>query len=469
MKESRSDCTTILVGKNATIDGSTIISRNEDSSFGACPKKFIVVEPKNQPRTYQAKLSKVKITLPPKREALRYTCTPDAIGDKGIWGESGINSENVAMSATETITSNPRILGVDPLVEDGIGEEDMLTLVLPYVHSAKEGVLRLGSILEEYGTYEMNGIAFSDKDEVWYLETYGGHQWAAVRIPDDAYVVAPNRTNIDEFDFDSDYTLSAPGLKELIENHHLNPDHDKYNFRHIFGSSTIKDTRYNNPRAWYVQKYFDAELPYGPEEQELPFICHAKRRISIEDVKWLLSSHYQNTDFDPYGPGTESKKKRYRPIGINRNQEGHILQIRNDVPKEIAGIHWVFVGPNTFNAAIPFYANVNDTPACYRDVSGEFDLKTVFWLTRTLAVLGDTDYDRYSELEASFEEKVVSACRNLQLKADQVAVTKKNPVKYLTEINNQMAEIDLNEATKLLGDMVDVGGNHMKLKFDLHD
>ena len=161
MKDSRSDCTTILVGKNATIDGSTIVSRNEDSSFGACPKKFIVVEPKNQPRTYQAKLSKVKITLPPKREALRYTCTPDAIGDKGIWGESGINSENVAMSATETITSNPRILGVDPLVEDGIGEEDMLTLVLPYVHSAKEGVLRLGSILEEYGTYEMNGIAFS--------------------------------------------------------------------------------------------------------------------------------------------------------------------------------------------------------------------------------------------------------------------------------------------------------------------
>ena len=48
-------------------------------------------------------------------------------------------------------------------------------------------------------------------------------------------------------------------------------------------------------------------------------------------------------------------------------------------------------------------------------------------------------------------------------------MTKKNPVKYLTEINNQMAEIDLNEATKLLGDMVDVGGNHMNLKFDLHD
>lgn len=469
MKESRMDCTTILVGKDATIDGSTIISRNEDSSFGACPKRFIVVEPEDQPCTYQAKLSKVKIVLPPKKDALRYTCTPDAIGDKGIWGESGINSENVTMSATETITSNPRILGLDPLVEDGIGEEDMLTIVLPYVHSAREGVLRLGSLLEKYGTYEMNGIAFSDKDEVWYLETYGGHQWAAVRIPDDAYVVAPNRTNIDWFDFDSDDTLAAPGLRELIDGNHLNPDCDGYNFRHIFGSSTIKDTRYNNPRAWYVQKYFDRDLPYGPEEQELPFICHAPRKISVEDVKWLLSSHYQNTDFDPYGPGTVDQNKRYRPIGINRNQEGHILQVRNDVPAEIAGIHWFFVGPNTFNAAIPFYANVSDTPACYRDVTGDFDLNTVFWLTRTLAVLGDTDYDRYSELEAVFEEKVVSACRSLQLEADKEAPGRHNVGKYLAEVNERMAEIDFREATKLLGDMVAVGGNHMKLKFDLHD
>lgn len=42
--------------------------------------------------------------------------------------------------------------GADPLVASGIGEEDMLTLVLPYIHSAREGVERLGAILEKYGT-----------------------------------------------------------------------------------------------------------------------------------------------------------------------------------------------------------------------------------------------------------------------------------------------------------------------------
>ena len=101
---------------------------------------------------------------------------PDALNDKGIWGAAGVNELNVSMTATETITSNERVLAADPLVEyipaqgkkgdevyipevvGGIGEEDIVTLVLPYIKSAREGVLRLGEILEKYGTYEMNGM-----------------------------------------------------------------------------------------------------------------------------------------------------------------------------------------------------------------------------------------------------------------------------------------------------------------------
>ncbi len=87
-----------------------------------------------------------------------------------VWGEAGINSENVAMSATETEFTNTTMLGLDPLEPDGIGEEAMLTVVLPYIHNAREGVQRLGELLTKYGTCESNGIAFSDADEVWYLK-----------------------------------------------------------------------------------------------------------------------------------------------------------------------------------------------------------------------------------------------------------------------------------------------------------
>ena len=63
-------------------------------------------------------------------------------------------------------------------------------------------MLRLGSLLETYGTYEKNGIAFQDQDEIWWRETIGGHHWIAKKVPDDRYVVMPNQFGMDEFDLE---------------------------------------------------------------------------------------------------------------------------------------------------------------------------------------------------------------------------------------------------------------------------
>ena len=177
-------CTTVLVGKNASNDRSTMIARTDDGHFDV--KKLIVVEPKDQPRKYKSVLSHLEIELP--EEPLRYTACPSVDPKDGIWAATGINAANVGMTATETITSNPRVLAADPLVTyraaksrrekeipGGIGEEDFVVLVLPYIRSAREGVLRLAELLERYGTYESNGIAFNDEKEIWWLETIGGH------------------------------------------------------------------------------------------------------------------------------------------------------------------------------------------------------------------------------------------------------------------------------------------------------
>lgn len=467
-KRKFGSCTTMLVGKKASIDGSTMIARNEDSgTANKNPQRFIVMNPEDQPTYYTSVQSAFEMQLP--ENPLRYTATPDAMEGFGIWGESGINSENVAMTATETITTNSRVLGADPLVEDGIGEEDMLTIVLPYIYSAREGVERLGAILEEYGTYESNGIAFSDADEIWYMETIGGHHWAAIRIPDDAYVIAPNRFNITHFDFASDDTLCSTGLKEFIEKHHLNPDFEGTNLRHIFGSATVKDTRYNNPRAWYIQKQFNPELEYEPTEQNLPFICYANRKISVEDVKWALSSHFENTPYDPYGEGEAKDRELFRTIGLNRNQESHILQIRNDVPTHIAGIHWLAFGPNTFNAMVPFYANVTDTPACYRDTEEDFDITKMHWLSHTIALLGDTNFGLYHDMHSAYEQKVVAACRNLQQNADEEVELQDDLHSYLEAVNERYAKIAFDETNKLLGNMVLAGTKKMKLSYSLSD
>ena len=204
-------CTTILVGKKASNDGSTMIARTDDGHFDV--KKMVVVSPSKQGRVYKSVLSHVEIPLPAK--PLRYTACPSVDLKDGIWAATGINEANVGMTATETITSNPRVLAADPLVvlkkaekegeteiPGGIGEEDIVVLVLPYIRTAREGVLRLAELLEKYGTYESNGIAFNDENEVWWLETIGGHHWMARRIPDECCVINPNQFGMDAFDLE---------------------------------------------------------------------------------------------------------------------------------------------------------------------------------------------------------------------------------------------------------------------------
>ncbi|MGY3735801.1 C69 family dipeptidase [Lactococcus taiwanensis] len=467
----KGSCTTVLVGRKASIDGSTMIARNDDGHEALDPQRFVVVHPDEQPRHYKAVLSGLELDLPD--NPLRYTSTPNAVLAEGIWPAAGINSENVAMSATETITTNPRILGLDPYVADGMGEEDLVTLVLPYVKTAREGVERLGELLATYGTYEPNGIAFADHKEVWWLETIGGHHWAAVRIPDDAYVVAPNRMNIDDFKFNSEGYLCSSDLKNLIDENYLNPDLEgyetPYNLRHIFGSSSIKDSVYNNPRTWYGQNFLGT-VSEDPQNQELPFICEATRKITVEDVKFVLSSHFENTSYDPYGTtNTPEERKLFRPIGINRNHSVHILQVRNHVPKELAGVQWLAFGANTFNHVVPFYTAISDTPACYRDAKGEYDPTNMYWLSATTAVLGDSNYDLFVDLRNTFELNTMAKFHEIQNETDRGFDAATDKLAHLTEANEKLAAVAFKNQTELLGRMVVLGSANMKLRFDFND
>ncbi|MFR0595905.1 C69 family dipeptidase [Limosilactobacillus mucosae] len=459
-------CTTFLAGKAATLDGSTLICRQEDYGNAFDPQRFVVVDPKDQPLHYASKTTKFTLELPD--NPLKYTSVPDADDSAGVFAAGGINAANVAMTATETATTNARVLGADPYnTESGIGEEDFVVLVLPYIKSAREGVKRLGHLLEQYGTYESNGIAFSDHDEVWYFETIGGHHWAAQKIPDDAYVIAPNQFNIADYDFESDSSMYSADLPTFIKQHHLNPEHG-LNLREIFGSRTASDARYNYPRAWYVQRLLSDEAEQQPTDQNLPFICHLKHKLAIEDVKQAMSSHFQQTDYDPYGHGPVNERQKYRPIALNRNLEIHMLQIRNHVPDSIAGVHWLAFGPNTFNAVVPFYANIDDTPAPYKNTTGDFDLQNMYWLTHTIAALGDQNYQRYEMMEEAFEQTVVAACRQLQEQMDAKAADIEDQSLLsaeLTKTNEKMAQISLNESTKLLGKMVKEAFKNEKLQY----
>ena len=80
--------------------------------------------------------------------------------------------------------------------------------------------------------------------------------------------------------------------------------------------------------------------------------------MTPEDVKYVLSSHYQGTPYDPYRSyGDKASKGAYRSIGINRNDFMALIQLRPDVDAENCALEWIAYASNAFNTMVPFYAH----------------------------------------------------------------------------------------------------------------
>lgn len=539
-------CTTILVGKAASYDGSTIIARNDDSGAGSyTPKKYAVVHPEEQPRIYKSVISHVEIELPD--NPMRYTCVPNALSGEGIWAASGVNAANVAMTATETITSNPRVLGADPLVcyepadgdklekAGGIGEEDIVSITLPYIKSAREGVIRLGSLLEQYGTYEMNGIAFQDVDEIWWLETIGGHHWIARKVPDDVYVVMPNQFGMDEFDLadaigaQNEFMCSAD-LPEFIEKYHLNVENmecvmlrnisqtgelqdkdenddcgqevDSTNNetdssdgtytsiicpRDIFGSHDDADHVYNTPRAWFMERTLNPnsavwdgpDADFTPVSDDIPWCMIPEKKITMEDVKYVLSSHYQGTPYDPYGNyGDKSLRGAYRSIGVNRTDFMSAIQIRPYADEDSRAIQWLAFASNAFNVMVPFYTNVDEVPEYLANTSAEVSTDNFYWTSRLIAAMADASYAKSVFHIERYDEKVMSKAHEIIYRYDdllgasrdvQIDAVSKLGQKLRQQANQEMADMAMHAASDTLGKVLYELSNQMKNSYSRSD
>ena len=463
-------CTTILVGKKATIDGSTMIARNDDTFLPITPQRFLMY-PAVAGRHETLTSNKNGFTAPLPEKGYRWTATPNVeVASKGVFDESSINEKNVAMSATESVYANERVLAYDPLIKNGLAEDSLQTMVAPYIESAKHGVQYLGNLITKYGSPEGNGVLFSDKNDVWYMEIVTGHHWIAQRIPDDAYAVAANQVAIQEIDFnDADNFMWSDGIREYVEEHHLNPDKTGWNFRHIFGTDTEKDRHYNTPRVWYGQRCLTPEIAQEPTSSELPFICYASKKISVEDVTAVLGSHYNETQYDPFGHGADEDRLRFRPISMNRTQNAHVLQLRNDVDDAHSALMWICLGVPAFAPFVPFYTNATDTDPSYSDTPLTLDMKSAYWMYRTVSMLTESHYAQFVQEDVDY----LKACRQ-QLKtmvADIDAASEKmsgdDLTTYLTKQNYAIVAEMRERTMSMIGQFITEGLTLSKLTFNM--
>ena len=304
----------------------------------------------------------------------------------------------------------------------------------------------------------------------------------ARRVKDDEYVLMPNQLGIDRFDFkdafgkQKEYMCSAD-LKEFVKKHHLNRNQDdKFNPRLAFGSASDQDHVYNTPRAWYIARHFNPrtcrwdgpDADYTPESNDIPWSFVPEHKITPEDVKYILSSYYQGTKYNPYAKADYPEKGIYRPIGISRTGVMAILQIRGYMPEELQGIEWICFGANPFNTVLPVYANVDKMPKYLSDVTLDVSTENYYWGSRLLGALADPNYGTSIQFIERYQNAVPAKGRALVNEYDRRFMETPDPA-LLKEANEKLSAMAKKETTETLNKVLLDASKNMRCGYSRAD
>ena len=442
-----SECTTIIIGQEQTADGSMIVARSEDWDAMEAKNYEIFEGTDNGPREFVAKDSPFRCELPEK--ALGYSAL-SPYNLHGHWGSAGFNTAGVGMSATESIFSSDEILKHDPLVENGVAENSVFNITLPYVHTAREGVERLGMLIEKYGIAEGFGIGFVDSKEIWYLETACGHRWLACRMPKDQYFVTGNQSRFRTYDpNDKENYLASADLIEFAEKHGLyNPAQGAFDFHEAYARDIKLDTTYNYPRVWGLQQFFSPEIKNDVTKNTFPVFAKAAHKVTLTELRTAFRFHYDNTEHDPYL--NSNPKEPYRPVSIFRTTQTHLLQVRPELPQAIGCVNYVAMGMADLGVFLPLYQGITSYPEAYTKGNGESSADSAYWKFRKIMVLGMTNYNKYApvikEAYANFEAETDQ--RQREMEEEYLRIYKTQPL-HAQDLLQAFSDKILNSALDL--------------------
>ena len=442
-----SECTTIIIGKEQTADGSMIVARSEDWDAMEAKNYEIFEDTDNSPREFVAMDSPFRCELPEK--ALGYTAL-SPYNLHGHWGSAGFNTAGVGMSATESIFSSDEVLKHDPLVENGVAENSVFNITLPYVHTAREGVERLGMLIEKYGIAEGFGIGFVDSKEIWYLETACGHRWLACRMPKDQYFVTGNQSRFRTYDpNDKENYLASADLIEFAEKHGLyNPAQGAFDFHEAYARDIKLDTTYNYPRVWGLQQFFSPEIKNDVTKNTFPVFAKAAHKVTLTELRTASRFHYDNTEHDPYL--NSNPKEPYRPVSIFRTTQTHLLQVRPELPQAIGCVNYVAMGMADLGVFLPLYQGITSYPEAYTKGNGESSDDSAYWKFRKIMVLGMTNYNKYApiikEAYAKFEAETDQ--RQREMEEEYLRIYKTQPL-HAQDLLQAFSDKILNSALDL--------------------
>jgi dipeptidase len=488
-------CTSIMVGRLASVDGSTITSHTCDGPY----RNWIEIV------TGKSYSSTAKTTI---QTGLHWTETPSDSKGINTTGEipqaektfsflntsyPAMNEHQLAMGET-TIMANRRLKS-----QQGIFQiEELQRIALQRCKTAREAIRLMGRLIEQYGYRDgAECLTIIDPKEVWQFEVFGpglgnkGGIWAAARIPDHHVGVSANFPRIGKINLKKpDFFMASANIYSQAKKLKLWDGNKPFKVSEVYGSKRpgLKEMyfKYCRIREWWVLNSLAPSLKLDLHAEELPFSVKPDKKVSVREVMALFRATYVDSEYSTIkNIGKRDKKTGkiktssaihpwinrrminlltdidpklinfHRMIAINRCSYSTVIQSRSWLPDEVGGITWLGLDNPAFSVRIPVFAGTQELIKEF-GVSNQkrFRRDSAAWAYRRTVRLAQPRWDRnkkvINQLINEFEEKALAELPDLEKRMIRLLKENRNKaLAYLTSYVNNFARAVLHRYWEL--------------------
>ncbi len=398
-------CTSILVGKKASTDGSVITSHTCDGRY----RTWLTLE-KGEKFENNAVTAIYK--------GLLKTETPWDMRNVTKAGEIPQAKETYAFLNTAYPSLNEKQLAIGEATITGekilVNEngmfliEELQRIALQRCTTAREAITLIGKLIKEYGYGDWGEcITIADKKEVWHMEIFGegpdkiGGVWVAQRIPDDHVGISANISRISEINLkDKEHFMASDNVFDVAKKLNLWDGKGTFKFWKAYG----KVKKPFAIRDYFVLNALAPSLKLSYDADELPFSVKPDNKVSVHDVIALYRETYEGTKYDMtqnmkvikkkyndkrevigqdtilspiaqpwltgdaralYNQLNESAVEFYRTVAVSWCSYSHITQLRDWLPDEIGGVAWFSFDNPAQSPRIPIFTGTTELPESF--------------------------------------------------------------------------------------------------------
>lgn len=390
-EEPGEECTSIVVGRLASADGSLMTSHTCDGwSHTWVSMEPAAVHPKGAVhKVYSGTrntLSRNDSTgikylgeIPEARRTYSYLNT----------GYPCLNEKQLAIGETtfrgpDTLKSKNGIFLI----------EELARIALQRCEKARDAVLLMGSLAEKYGYIDVGEcLTVIDKKEAWFFEITAagkdqkGAVWVAKRLPDDEITISANIPRIGRIEKDKKNFLTSGNAEEVALRYGLWDGKGEFKYYKAYQGKNSGGKNFREREFW-VLSHLAPSLGLTFDMEEIPFSVKPDKPVDVRDIAAFLRETYEGSEWDycnnirmgdkmspcahpwPTKPMQETvntiahgKFEYHRPVAMSWCAYSTLLQVRPWLPDNVGGICWLAVDNPAQSPRIPIFSGNTALPA----------------------------------------------------------------------------------------------------------